>query len=275
MFLTDAIVLTQQLLTMKRLILLVLCLCVCYVASAQRLATGVVVDESDQPIIGVMVSALGASSGTTTDIEGRFRLELRVEVGQLQLSYIGYKTQLVDIAAYAPTYELGIIKMEQARRQRALFESKDNVIFAAFQTAIPSLTNVKPAFGGMVGWGRRVGVYAKFLFSRGVRGEYMGENDAIYLSDTRMASYNYCGAGVVAKVWRPLYVYAGWGLNWSHCVAQSAMTGTYYSIAKSSYTKMGIDVGAMLNIWYFTLNLGVVYTPTEGCAANIGIGVNF
>ncbi|HEY5593322.1 MAG TPA: TonB-dependent receptor [Paludibacter sp.] len=58
--------------------------------------SGVITDEKNQSIIGVIVMLNGTSVGTFTDVNGRFSLEAP-ENGQLKISYLGYETQLVDL----------------------------------------------------------------------------------------------------------------------------------------------------------------------------------
>lgn len=54
--------------------------------------SGVVVDESGEPIIGASVLVEGTSIGTITNIDGRYSLTDVPESAQLTVSYIGYKS---------------------------------------------------------------------------------------------------------------------------------------------------------------------------------------
>lgn len=51
--------------------------------------SGVVVDQEGIPIIGANVSVKGTTSGTITDIDGKFELEVPANA-KLLISYIGY-----------------------------------------------------------------------------------------------------------------------------------------------------------------------------------------
>ena len=53
-----------------------------------RTYTGTVVDENDEPLIGVTVLVKGEEIGTTTDLDGNFRLQAPVNA-TLTFSYIG------------------------------------------------------------------------------------------------------------------------------------------------------------------------------------------
>lgn len=54
-----------------------------------RKITGIVMDESGEPIIGANVVEKGSVNGTVTDIDGKFMLDI-TDSGILQISYIGY-----------------------------------------------------------------------------------------------------------------------------------------------------------------------------------------
>ena len=56
--------------------------------------TGVVLDASDEPIIGASVVEKGTTNGGITDINGRFTLNVRAGA-ILKISYVGYQPQEV------------------------------------------------------------------------------------------------------------------------------------------------------------------------------------
>lgn len=65
---------------------------------AQELtATGTVVDATGEPLIGCTVQQKGASKGTVTDLDGKFKLQVPKNA-VLVFSYIGYKNQEVKAA---------------------------------------------------------------------------------------------------------------------------------------------------------------------------------
>lgn len=59
--------------------------------------TGKVIDETKLPMIGVSVVVDGTKSGTTTDFDGNFVLQVPKGIRQLIFSYIGYRTITVPI----------------------------------------------------------------------------------------------------------------------------------------------------------------------------------
>ena len=66
--------------------------------SAQTIK-GNVADNTGEPIIGATVMEQGVSgNGTVTDIDGNFSLVLKGSSKKLQISYVGMKTQTVDVA---------------------------------------------------------------------------------------------------------------------------------------------------------------------------------
>src|SRR5690625_1615607 len=60
---------------------------------------GKIVDENGEPLIGVNIQLKGSNKGTATDFDGNFILEDIDENAVLVISYIGYQTQEVPIAA--------------------------------------------------------------------------------------------------------------------------------------------------------------------------------
>lgn len=61
--------------------------------------SGVIVDSSSkEPLIGVSILVKGTSSGTVTDIDGKFSLSVSAS-DILELSYVGYKTQTIKVGA--------------------------------------------------------------------------------------------------------------------------------------------------------------------------------
>src|SRR5690606_20865381 len=64
----------------------------------ERTVTGTVTSESDgSPLPGVNVIVKGTTSGTVTDVAGRYSLSVPQEGGTLIFSFIGLVTQEVDI----------------------------------------------------------------------------------------------------------------------------------------------------------------------------------
>ena len=81
-----------------RMALMTLCLFFAGTLSAQTIK-GNVADNIGEPIIGATVLEQGASgNGTVTDIDGNFSLSLKGNSKKIVISYVGMKTQTVDVA---------------------------------------------------------------------------------------------------------------------------------------------------------------------------------
>ncbi|MCD4709488.1 MAG: carboxypeptidase-like regulatory domain-containing protein, partial [Bacteroidales bacterium] len=63
-----------------------------------NLISGTVSDEAGNPIAGVTVVVKGTSSGTVTDLNGAYQLQVSFEAKYLVFSFIGYETEEVKIA---------------------------------------------------------------------------------------------------------------------------------------------------------------------------------
>lgn len=72
---------------------------------------GIVKDTQGDPLIGVNVKVKNTSSGTITDIDGRFALQAK-KGDQIEVSYVGYTTQVLKISGTQP---LSIVLQEDNR----------------------------------------------------------------------------------------------------------------------------------------------------------------
>lgn len=64
---------------------------------AQKTVTGKVVDDSGESLIGVSILVQGTSTGTVTDIDGAYSINVPAESNVLVFSYTGFSTQNVEI----------------------------------------------------------------------------------------------------------------------------------------------------------------------------------
>ena len=58
-------------------------------AEQSHKVSGIVLDETGEPLIGVSVLIEGTSSGTITDFDGKFILDVQPK-STLVISYVGY-----------------------------------------------------------------------------------------------------------------------------------------------------------------------------------------
>ncbi len=81
---------------MKKLSLVLLLVCFAIgLTMAQRNISGTVTDEKGEALIGASILAKGTSSGTITDIDGKFTFTVPDGVTALVISYTGFSTQEV------------------------------------------------------------------------------------------------------------------------------------------------------------------------------------
>ena len=82
----------------KKLALALLGLAMAWTLSAQTTITGVVTDESGEPLIGAGVVVEGTTIGTITGIDGDYSLTVPADAVNLVFSFIGLSDQTVPIA---------------------------------------------------------------------------------------------------------------------------------------------------------------------------------
>lgn len=59
---------------------------------AQRTVTGVVTDKANEPLPGAAVLLKGTSTGSVTDMDGKYSIEVANDQSVLVYSFIGYVT---------------------------------------------------------------------------------------------------------------------------------------------------------------------------------------
>ena len=80
---------------------------------AQGTITGTVIDsEMDGPLPGANVMVVGSKTGTTTDFDGNFSLEVKSSTGTLEVSFVGFKTKQVQFSLSGGSQDLGEIVLE-------------------------------------------------------------------------------------------------------------------------------------------------------------------
>ena len=77
---------------MKYMLITCLQLCVLY-CTAQVQIKGKINDERGNPLIGANLVILNTTDGTTTDIDGNFKLDVNKLPVKLKASYIGYQSK--------------------------------------------------------------------------------------------------------------------------------------------------------------------------------------
>lgn len=68
----------------------------------ERWITGIIIDENKEPLTGATILVSGTTIGTTAGIDGGFRLLLPTGKNEVQVSFIGYETQVVAVVDNRP-----------------------------------------------------------------------------------------------------------------------------------------------------------------------------
>ncbi len=81
----------------KKLFLALLCVGLTWSLSAQTTITGIVTDETGEPLIGAGVMVEGTQIGTVTGLDGDYSLTVPADAVNLVFSYIGFASQTIAI----------------------------------------------------------------------------------------------------------------------------------------------------------------------------------
>ncbi|MCB0582230.1 MAG: carboxypeptidase-like regulatory domain-containing protein, partial [Phaeodactylibacter sp.] len=85
---------------MKRWVFFIAAVAMCNFAFAQRTITGTVTDaQNGDPLIGANILVVGTSTGTITDFDGNYSLNVSDAATTLEFSYTGYTSQRVEIGS--------------------------------------------------------------------------------------------------------------------------------------------------------------------------------
>ena len=82
---------------MNKLFLVAILMAFTVIVSAQHRVTGTVLDNDNEPLIGVNIVEQGTVNGTITDLDGNYSLNVSSSDATLVFSYTGYTAQEVDI----------------------------------------------------------------------------------------------------------------------------------------------------------------------------------
>ncbi len=68
-------------------------------ASPPGTVTGIVTDESGMPLIGATILVEGTTTGTVTDLDGNFSIQVTGDNPNLILTYTGYESQIIQVGS--------------------------------------------------------------------------------------------------------------------------------------------------------------------------------
>ena len=75
----------------------------------QTKISGIIVDETNQPLPGASILEKGTKNGAETNFDGKFTLDAKSKSGVLVISYVGYKTR--EIAFSSSSANVGTLKL--------------------------------------------------------------------------------------------------------------------------------------------------------------------
>ena len=81
----------------KKTVLMLVLSAVSLLAYAQKTVSGVVIDPSGEPLIGVSIQLKGSTTGTVTDYDGKFVMQDVQASDVLVFSYVGFNTQEMTV----------------------------------------------------------------------------------------------------------------------------------------------------------------------------------
>ena len=86
----------------RSLLALLLFLAGIHSATAQFTVTGKVTDATGDGLAGATIAVVGATIGTTADLDGNYRLEVPGTAATLAFTYTGYKTVNMEVTSANP-----------------------------------------------------------------------------------------------------------------------------------------------------------------------------
>ncbi|MEE9373325.1 MAG: TonB-dependent receptor [Saprospiraceae bacterium] len=100
---------------MRKLIFTLFITICCGLVMAQTTVSGIIIDASNnEPLIGANVMNPGTLEGTITDLDGSFTLHIPENSGELEVSFVGYKTMTISFESSGGNYDIGTIAAEQS-----------------------------------------------------------------------------------------------------------------------------------------------------------------
>ena len=99
---------------MRKIIYSIFALTLCTLVYGQDVVVrGQLLDNgTNEPLIGASVIHKTTAEGTVTDINGNFELALSQNTGDLEVSYLGYASQLITLDGSSNDYDLGNINLK-------------------------------------------------------------------------------------------------------------------------------------------------------------------
>lgn len=244
-------------------------------ASAQNVVTGTVTDRDGNPIPGAKVVVAGGTESVITELDGTFRLESQTPVRKIEVFYSGMQSKTQEVK---PDMVVRLSRTNIWNRK----PDKAGWIISA-QAAFPENGIKNPSYGLMFGRVKNLGWYVKGLYSPGKSTDidyvaYPEESEQVsyWTTGEENRSFHSATAGIVARMFCPIHIYAGAGYA-NRKVAWQLADGSYAKHTGYSYSSVAVDFGLMLRLGMFTVSGGSIMCLNNGCTfvGNVGVGVCF
>ena len=265
---------------MKKLLFSLALLLSAFQLMAQNVVKGTVTDKDGNPIPGVKVEIKGGTESTITELDGTFVLETANPAKKVTVHYAGMQSKHQKISPDM------VIKMYNTNWWNA--KPDKYCWFVGAQVAIPETSDMKPAFGLMIGRVKNLGWYNKGVYSKlpsttGLHSEGWDnvvagwEDDYWTTGKVEHGMWNVTG-GVIARLWSPIHIYAGAGYI-ERKVAWELLNGEKYEYFPDSYNGVVVDLGLMLKVNKLFVNAGISTETTGNYSpsfiGNFGVGIFF
>ncbi|WP_166921191.1 TonB-dependent receptor [Flavobacterium poyangense] len=104
--------------TMKNWLLTGLLFMIVSTVFSQGKVSGTITDDSGATLPGANVAVKGSTTGTSTDFDGKFTIDVKTSTGELVITYLGYNTKTLKFSvSNGATTNLGTIPLESDNNQ--------------------------------------------------------------------------------------------------------------------------------------------------------------
>jgi len=91
-----------------KILVVLLCMC-CFATQAQQKISGTITDqETEEPLPFSSIAVPNSTTGTMTNANGEFELQLKEDQNQIQISYVGYIDTLITVDVKKNVYEIEV-----------------------------------------------------------------------------------------------------------------------------------------------------------------------
>ncbi|MBE6230918.1 MAG: hypothetical protein E7117_00965 [Bacteroidales bacterium] len=265
---------------------LLMCILGFGISSAQTTIKGTVTDRKGEPLPGVKVAVKKGTNTTITDLDGTFTLKTykTSKSGKnLVFSYGGYNRAQLKIRGNDTWIENADVKMRRTNAWNRMPGRKGNWLLGV-ESVMASPSSL-PSLGLMVGWCKRVGVYAKCGFPLQSIDERYGDYgygdhgydsyydpDYWWATDKSYASGHFLTIGCMFRLGCALHLYTGFGASEDNEIYTIA-GGKKVAIVDDD--RVTFELGLMTKFRNFYIHGGTMLNDFHRPTINIGAGVCF